>query len=233
MIYCFDIDGTICHTKGNDYVSAEPFADVINEVNRLYSAGHEIKFFTARGASSGIDWTATTKKQLEKWGVQYHELIMNIKPSFDILIDDRAIDAVEWRKTLNPKIGFIAGSFDLIHPGYILMFEDAKKVCDHLIVALQTDPTIERPYKNKPVQTFEERKTILSSIKFVDQIEKYTTEKELYALLKTLEIDVRILGTDHMGKKNNGDDLDIPIYFHKRGHNWSTTRLKNLIKENT
>lgn len=190
MIYCFDIDGTICHTNGKNYMSAEPFMDVINEINRLYRTGHKIKFFTARGTSSGIDWTEVTKKQLEKWGVQYHELIMNIKPSFDTLIDDRAIDAGEWRKTLNPKIGFLAGSFDLIHPGYILMFEDAKKVCDHLIVALQTDPTIDRPYKNKPVQTFEERKIVLSSIKFVDQIEKYTTEKELYTLLKTLEIDV-------------------------------------------
>ena len=104
---------------------------------------------------------------------------MNTKPSFDIIIDDKAINAHDWHKSIDKKIGFLAGSFDLIHPGYILMFEDAKKYCDHLIVALQTDPTIDRPAKNKPVQTIEERKIILSSIKYIDEILIYETEKSL------------------------------------------------------
>ena len=233
MIYCFDIDGTICNTDGSNYPSATPFKEAVKEVQRLFDAGHIIKMFTARGTTSKIDWTELTTTQLKEWGVPYHELIMNIKPSFDIMIDDRAINAIEWRKSLGaaPKIGFLAGSFDIIHPGYIYMFEDAKRVCDHLIVALQSDPTIDRPAKNSPVQTLEERKMILSAIKYVDEIKVYTTEKELYNLLKETKIDVRILGTDYLDKPFNGCDLSIPVYFHNRNHSWSSTRLKQLIKE--
>jgi glycerol-3-phosphate cytidylyltransferase len=233
MIYCFDIDGTICDTNGNDYRNALPFEEVLREINRLYDEGNYIKFFTARGTSSGIDWTNFTTTQLETWGVRYHELIMNIKPSFDIMVDDRAVDAAVWRKQLSPKVGFLAGSFDLIHPGYILMFKDAKRVCDYLIVGLQTDPTIDRTYKNKPVQTFEERKMILSGIQYVDEIKKYETESDLYNLLKNTHIDVRILGSEYKNSQINGGDLNIPIHFHQRDHNWSTSKLKNLIKENT
>jgi len=232
MIYCFDIDGTLCDTDGNNYRDAAPYPEAIKEVRRLYDAGHIIKMFTARGTTSKIDWTDLTRDQLEEWRVPYHELIMNVKPSFDIIVDDRAVNAEEWRASFNPKVGFLAGAFDIIHPGYIAMFQDAKTVCDRLIVALQRDPTIDRPEKNKPVQSIEERKIILSSIRYVDEIVEYTTEKDLYNLLKTLEIDVRILGTDYMDKPFNGRDLKIPIHFHKRNHNWSASRLKKLIKEN-
>lgn len=231
MIYCFDIDNTICETPNKDYNQSKPFIDVIEVINTLYKNKNIIKIFTARGASSGIDWTELTKQQLKEWKVLYHELIMNKKPDFDIFIDDKAINALEWRKKLNPKIGILAGSFDLIHPGYILMFKEAKEVCDHLIVALQKDPTIERPQKNKPVQTIDERKIILSSIKYVDEIIEYTTEKDLYKILKHNKIDVRILGSDYKNKTFTGCDLNIPIFFHERRHEWSTTKLKNLIRQ--
>ena len=100
MIYCFDIDGTICDTPGNDYPSAVPFNDVISKINELFDAGHTIKMFTARGSVSGKDWTDLTAKQLASWGVPYHELIMNKKPHYDILIDDKAISAMAWRKLI-------------------------------------------------------------------------------------------------------------------------------------
>tara|TARA_B100000029_G_scaffold515246_1_gene621325 strand:- start:1617 stop:2033 length:417 start_codon:yes stop_codon:yes gene_type:complete len=126
--------------------------------------------------------------------------------------------------------GFIAGSFDLIHPGYIKMFDDAKTVCNHLIVGLQTDPTLDRPEKNKLVHTLEERKLILSSLRQVDEILVYDTEESLYNLLKNTKIDVRILGTDYINRENyTGKDLGIPIYFHKRDHDWSASNLREKI----
>jgi glycerol-3-phosphate cytidylyltransferase len=131
---------------------------------------------------------------------------------------------------LKYKKGLIAGCFDVIHPGYIKMFQDAKKVCRHLTIALHSDPTIDRPEKNKPVQTISERKFILQSIKYVDEIVTYDTEKDLYSLLNLLELDVRILGTDYKNKSFTGDDLNIPIHFHERDHEWSSTDLKTRIK---
>lgn len=128
------------------------------------------------------------------------------------------------------KTGFVASSFDLIHPGYIKMFQDAKTVCDRLVCGLHSDPTIDRPSKNKPIQTLEERKLVLSSIRYVDDIEVYDTEQDLYKLLERLKPDVRILGTDYIGKKFTGDNLTIPIHWHTRDHNWSTTELKKRIQ---
>ena len=94
--------------------------------------------------------------------------------------------------------GFIAGSFDLIHPGYIKMFDDAKTVCSHLIIGLQIDPTLDRPEKNKLVHTLEERKLILSSLKQVDEILVYDTEESiddsyLPVLFPKRQEDVKIL----------------------------------------
>ena len=130
------------------------------------------------------------------------------------------------------KRGIIAGCFDLMHPGYIKMFEDAKNACDHLVVALQSDPTIDRPdsHKTRPIQTVEERELILSAIRWVDEIIKYNTEKELYEILKTNNIDVRILGSDYKTANYTGDDLGMEVYFHERNHEWSATNLKERIR---
>jgi glycerol-3-phosphate cytidylyltransferase len=130
------------------------------------------------------------------------------------------------------KNGVIAGSFDLIHPGYVRMFREAKeKACDRLIVLLQDDPTIDRPSKCKPVQTWEERAEVLLSMKDVDEVWKYCTERELQTLLESHkeEIHVRILGSDYVGKSYTGEKTGIPVYFCDRNHEYSLTDLKRKV----
>ena len=83
----------------------------------------------------------------------------------------------------NIKVGFTCSCFDLLHAGHILMLKDAKAQCDKLIVGLQTDPTLDRPEKNKPIQTYEERYIQLEAVKYVDEIVQYDTENDLYLLL--------------------------------------------------
>ena len=131
----------------------------------------------------------------------------------------------------NKKVGFTAGCFDIIHPGYVKLFKEAKKKCSYLIVGLQRDPTIERKNKTKPILTIEEREEILLSLKYVDEVFVYDTEKELYNLLKQMNIDIRFLGEDYRQKEYTGDDLKIPIHFCSREHGWSATKFKQLIKE--
>src|SRR3989344_3054630 len=123
------------------------------------------------------------------------------------------------------KKGFTAGPFDLCHAGHMLVFQECKKVCDYLIVGLQTDPSLDRPEKNKPVMSLEERKIILESIKYVDEVVVYETEQDLYNLLKENKLgsDVRIVGSDWKGKEFTGHDLPIPVYFNSREHSFSTT----------
>ena len=133
--------------------------------------------------------------------------------------------------TKKNKIGFTCSCFDLLHAGHILMLKDSKEQCDYLIVGLQTDPTIDRPEKNKPIQSFEERKIQLEAVKYIDEIFVYETEEDLYKKLLDIKPDVRILGSDYdiPDKRFTGDDLNIPIYFHERNHNYSSTNLRGKI----
>ncbi len=88
--YCFDLDGTLCSTSESDYSNATPRLERIVKVNELASNGHKVIIFTARGGSSGLDWTELTKKQLREWGVIHHALILG-KPAADYYIDDKAV----------------------------------------------------------------------------------------------------------------------------------------------
>jgi glycerol-3-phosphate cytidylyltransferase len=127
------------------------------------------------------------------------------------------------------KKGVIAGNFDVLHPGYIKMFKEMNENCTVLIVLLHTDPSIERPHKLKPILSVEERKEILLSLKYVDDVIRYTYEEQLYNLLKIGEFDIRFLGDDYKDKPFTGDDLKIPIHYLNRDHGWSTTKYKKLI----
>lgn len=130
------------------------------------------------------------------------------------------------------KVGFTCSTFDIIHPGHILMLKDCKNACDYLIVGLQTDPTIDRKNKNKPIQTLEERKIMIESIKYVDEVRIYETEKDLINLIKEISPDIRIIGSDWESNKITGRELNIPLHIHKRDHDYSTTNLRKRVVEN-
>ena len=105
MTYVFDIDGTICHSIDGDYDNATPIQDRIDKINYLHEQGNKIIFQTARGMGRSKNSTAYahtafyefTKNQLRKWGLDYHKLVMG-KPSYDLFIDDRAINNEDWYK---------------------------------------------------------------------------------------------------------------------------------------
>ena len=125
--------------------------------------------------------------------------------------------------------GFTCGAFDLLHAGHALMLEECKKHCDKLIVGVQSDPSIDRPDKNKPIMTYEERIIMVASIKWVDDVVLYDTEAELYNLLDITRPDVRIVGADWKDKKFTGDDLPIRVVYNSRNHSYSTTELRHRI----
>ncbi len=137
------------------------------------------------------------------------------------------------------KVGFTCSSFDLLHAGHYLMLKDAKAQCDHLIVGLQTDPTLDLAYrmktdnkqKNTPIQGYEERKIQIEGCRYVDEIVEYSTEDTLYELIKKINPDIRILGSDWEGKDFTGHDLNIPIHWHNRDHDYSTSNLRKRVYE--
>lgn len=100
MIFCFDLDGTLC-THCDNYEDAEPIESRINYVNELFETGHTIIIDTARGSETGIDWFETTSKQLIKWGCRYHKLRVGQKINADLFIDDKGINDREFFKTIS------------------------------------------------------------------------------------------------------------------------------------
>ena len=132
----------------------------------------------------------------------------------------------------NQIIGVIAGAFDAIHPGYIYLFNECKQHCDHFLLLLHEDPSIERSEKMKPILSIEERKLILSSLRQIDEIITYKTESDLLRILKDRKIDIRFQGDDYKDKNFTGQELGIPIHFLDRSHGWSTTKFKKLLSKN-
>ena len=136
------------------------------------------------------------------------------------------------------KLGFTAGNFDLLHPGYIYTFEEAKRHCEKFIIFLHRDPSLHRKSKYKPVIPPWDRYKALMSIKYIDDVYMYNDEDELLKLIKFWKPDVRILGEDYIGDDGKpipftGDDLPPKIIYTTRSHGWSTTRLKDLITNQT
>ncbi len=130
------------------------------------------------------------------------------------------------------KVGFTCSCFDLFHAGHIMMLKEAKSVCDYLIVGLQTDPTIDRPEKNKPVQSVVERFIQLEACKYVDEVVVYATEKDLLDILYSYPINVRIVGEEYRDKDFTGKDLEyIEMYYNARKHSFSTTELRGRVIE--
>jgi len=131
------------------------------------------------------------------------------------------------------KTGIVTSTFDLLHAGHIMMIREAKEQCNYLIAALQVDPSIDRPEKNKPVQTLVERHVQLSAVKYIDEIVCYQTEKDLEDILEMFQLDVRILGDEYKNKDFTGREIckrrDIELYFNKRDHRFSSSDLRKRV----
>ena len=132
-------------------------------------------------------------------------------------------------------VGITFSTFDLLHAGHIAMLREAKTQCDYLIACLQVDPSIDRSSKNSPVQSLVERWTQLQAVKYVDEIIPYSTERDLEDILEMYHIDIRILGEEYRDKEFTGRDIckkrDIELYFNKREHRFSSSDLRNRVKE--
>jgi glycerol-3-phosphate cytidylyltransferase len=133
------------------------------------------------------------------------------------------------------RIGITFSAFDLLHAGHITMLEEAKRQCDYLICGLQTDPTIDRPEKNRPVQSVVERYIQLKGCKFVDEIVPYATEQDLEDILRAFKIDVRIIGDEYKDKNFTGrtycEEKGIELCFNIREHRFSSSSLRQEVAD--
>ena len=135
------------------------------------------------------------------------------------------------------RIGVTFSAFDLLHAGHVAMLEEAKSVCDYLIVGLHIDPSLERSNKNKPIQTLIERQIQLKGCKYVDEIICYETEKDLINLLNMVKWHVRIIGEEYKQEAFTGwtefhnPYSDKDVYYNSRQHGFSSTDLRKRINK--
>ncbi len=134
-----------------------------------------------------------------------------------------------------PKVGITFSTFDLLHAGHVKMLEEAKSVCDYLIVGLQLDPSLDRPEKNSPSQSIIERYIQLKACKHVDEIVPYVTEQDLEDILRAFRIDVRILGEEYKDQPFTGrsycEEKGIAFYFNRRDHRFSSSGLRVQVQQ--
>ena len=128
------------------------------------------------------------------------------------------------------KKGITFGAFDLFHAGHVLMLKEAKSICDYLIVCIQSDPSLDRVEKNKPVQSVIEREIQVSACTYVDEVIIYDSEEEVLQILEAVDWDVRILGEEYRDKEFTGRDQTLDkCYFNKRPHNFSSSELRERV----
>ena len=132
--------------------------------------------------------------------------------------------------------GITFSSFDLFHSGHVAMLKEARANCDYLMVGLQTDPTLDRPEKNKPIQSVFERYVQHEGCKYIDEIIPYATEQDLLDILLTYDVNKRFIGEEYRTKDFTGKQLcvdkSIEIYYNKRQHSFSTSGLRKRIEQN-
>ena len=130
------------------------------------------------------------------------------------------------------KKGITFGAFDLFHAGHVMMLEEAKTVCDYLIVCIQSDPSLDRKEKNKPVQSIVEREIQVSGCRYTDEVIIYDTEEDLLDILDTVDWDVRVLGEEYKAKDFTGKEQTLEkCHFNKRPHNFSSSELRKRVAE--
>jgi len=133
------------------------------------------------------------------------------------------------------RIGITFSSFDLFHPGHVLMLKEAKNQCDYLIVGLQLDPSIDRSNKKVPSQSIVERYIQLKGSKYVDEIIPYVLEQDIEDILRSFKIDVRIIGEEYRTVNFTGKEYckekGIEIYYNSREHRFSSTEIKSRLKK--
>jgi glycerol-3-phosphate cytidylyltransferase len=133
------------------------------------------------------------------------------------------------------KVGITFSSFDLFHAGHVKMLEEAKEQCDYLICGLQTDPTLDRPEKNRPIQSVVERYIQLKGFVFVNEVVPYATEQDLEDILRSFKIDVRIIGDEYANKQFTGrqycEEKGVALFYNKREHRFSSSSLRKEVQE--
>jgi glycerol-3-phosphate cytidylyltransferase len=153
-----------------------------------------------------------TESQIKRWGIRYTKLILG-KPSFDFFIDDKNEKIEEFKSKVNPKMGFISGSFNSMNPRYIDILELAKSKCDYLVIGLRENTNPLEISKIDDTLNVYDRVKILKSLRCVDDVIVYKNKVDLLKILKNRNFEVRFFSDDLITKEITETELQIPLIY--------------------
>jgi len=121
---------------------------------------------------------------------------------------------------------FVNGTFDVLHYGHFKLLETASQLGNKLYVAIDTDERIkEKKGENRPFHNLIERKEILESIKYVNKVFSFDSDEDLITLIRAINPDVYVIGSDYKGKPIVGEKYLRNIVFIPRIEKFSTTKI--------
>ena len=145
--------------------------------------------------------------------VSARELVATLQAAGDVAREDKILDhaslvlkLAEWRQA-GHKIGFTNGCFDLLHPGHVSLFSQARGACDRLIVGLNSDASVTRlKGPNRPLNDQHTRSVVLAALAHIDGIIVFDedTPAEIIALVMP---DVLVKGADYTVETVVGADI--------------------------
>lgn len=118
------------------------------------------------------------------------------------------------------------GTFDLLHYGHISLLQRARQLGDYLIVALSTDEFNWKEKQKKSYFSYERRKMLLESIRYVDMVIPETCWEQKVSDVREYDIDVFVIGDDWMGKFDFLKKEGVEVVYLSRTPEISTTQIK-------
>ena len=126
---------------------------------------------------------------------------------------------------------FVNGTFDILHRGHIELLNYAKGR-GYVIVGIDTDECVrEKKGPGRPIHTQDERKFFLKNLKAVDEVIFFSSEFEFEELIKSLNPDIIIVGSDWKEKSTIKSYYDGELIFFDRMEDYSTTKTIERIYE--
>jgi D-beta-D-heptose 7-phosphate kinase/D-beta-D-heptose 1-phosphate adenosyltransferase len=135
---------------------------------------------------------------------------------------------------MKPTKVFVNGTFDVLHYGHFKLLEAASQLGDMLYVAIDTDERIkEKKGEHRPFHSLIERKEMLESIKYINKVFSFSSDEDLITLIRAVNPDVYVIGSDYKGKPIVGEKYLRNIVFIPRLEKFSTTKIMNYELQTT
>lgn len=134
---------------------------------------------------------------------------------------------------------YTGGTFDLFHRGHVNFLRQCKEIGNYVVVSLNTDDFIER-YKGKPpIMTYDERREVLLSCRYVDEVIPNTDGEDSKPTILTVQPQFLVIGSDWAKKDYYKqmnftqkwlDENNIILIYIPYTENISTTLIKEKLK---